>query len=407
MKKTVCIIGGGASGIMSAIAAARAGAEVFILEHSDRIGKKILLTGNGKCNITNLNMNATCYDTSGDLSFVEQVLHSFSKEDLMEFMKENGMRLMVNRESYVYPESEAAATVVNVLRRTLKSLKIAVYTGVEVKDIALSKGRYLITTKDKSYEADCLILACGGQSFPKTGSDGSGFGLLKKMKIPMIQPYPALTALISDKKGLKTISGIRANAEVTLFINQKKITSDCGQIQFTDYGISGIPVFQVSAYASQALQKKQDVVANVNLFPDLTKEQVFTQLKQQCKQYKDFSVEDALQGFLHKKWIDYLNAMFQFSHYPDAGTLPDDVIMHMSDELTNMRYKISAVKGYDFCQVTGGGVPLSQIDCHMQSVSNPGLYIVGEMLDVTGKCGGYNLQWAFSTGYIAGTHAAK
>lgn len=406
MKKTVCVIGGGASGIMASIAAAKAGAEVFILEHSDRIGKKILLTGNGKCNITNLNMNASCFDTSGDSSFVEHVLDAFSAKDLMGFMQENGMRLMVNRESYVYPESEAAATVVNVLRRALQTFGVSVYTGIEVKDISCTKGKYRIATNIKSFHADRLIFACGGKSFPKTGSDGSGFALLEKMQIPLVPLYPALTALISDKKGLKTISGIRANASVTLLVNHQTVVSDYGQVQFTDYGISGIPVFQVSAHAARALQKSKRVTASVNLFPDLTLEQITAQLKKQCKQYGVCPIEDALQGFLHKKWIDYLSASFRFSCYPNANALPDHVIMQIANELTNMKYNITAVKGYDFCQVTGGGVPLRQIDCHMQSVSVPGLYIVGEMLDVTGKCGGYNLQWAFSTGYIAGNHAA-
>ena len=406
MKKTVCVIGGGASGIMASIAAAKAGAEVFILEHSDRIGKKILLTGNGKCNITNLNMSASCFDTSGDGSFVEHVLDAFSEKDLMKFMQENGMRLMVNRESYVYPESEAASTVVNVLRRALQTVGVHVYTGIDVKDISLTKGKYFIATNSKSFNADCLILACGGKSFPKTGSDGSGFTLLEKMQIPVLPLYPALTALISDKKGLKTISGVRSNASVTLLVDQQTVASDYGQVQFTDYGISGIPVFQVSAYAARALQKGKSVTASVNLFPDLTLEQITAQLKKQCKQYGVCPIEDALQGFLHKKWIDYLNALFRFSRYPNAKALPEHVIMQIANELTDMKYTITAVKEYDFCQVTGGGVPLRQIDCHMQSVSVPGLYIVGEMLDVTGKCGGYNLQWAFSTGYIAGNHAA-
>lgn len=406
MKKTVCVIGGGVSGIMASIAAAKAGAEVFILEHGDRIGKKILLTGNGKCNITNLNMSASCFDTSGDSSFIEHVLDTFSEKDLINFLEENGMRLMVNRESYVYPESEAASTVVNVLRRALQTFGVSVYTGIDIKDTSFTKGKYLIETSGKNYNADRLIFACGGKSFPKTGSDGSGFVLLKKLQIPVLPLYPALTALISDKKGLKTISGIRANASVTLWVDQQNMASDYGQVQFTDYGISGIPVFQISAYAAKALQKSKCVTASVNLFPDMTKEQISTQLKQQCKQYKEFAIEDALQGFLHKKWIDYLNALFRLNRYENAKELPDHVIMQIADELTDMKYNITAVKEYDFCQVTGGGVPLHQIDCHMQSVSFPGLYIVGEMLDATGKCGGYNLQWAFSTGYIAGNHAA-
>ena len=406
MKNTVCVIGGGASGIMASIAAAQAGAKVILLEHSDRIGKKILLTGNGKCNLTNLHMDISHYRTSGDKSLVETVLNTFSEKDLMAFMQKQGMRLMINRKSYVYPECEAAATVVNVLRRALDTLDVSIYTNIKIKDIVHASHKYCIETEDKTFYADRVVMACGGKSYPKTGSDGSGYTLLKKLNIPMVRPYPALTALISDKKGIKTVSGMRANAMVTLLINAKAVTSDYGQVQFTDYGISGIPVFQVSTDASLALQAGKKVAVRVNLFPDMSEKEVFTAVKNQLTLFEALPVEDALQGFIHKKWIEYLNNKFKLRHFICAKDITEDVIDNIVNELVNMEYNITAVKEYDFCQVTGGGAALDQIDDRMQAKAYPGLYIVGELLDVTGECGGYNLQWAFSTGYIAGSHAA-
>ncbi len=407
MKKTVCIIGGGASGIMASIAAAQAGAKVIILDQSDRIGKKVLLTGNGKCNLTNLHMDASHYNTSGDISFVETVLNTFSEKDLMDFFEKQGMRLMVNKESYVYPESEAATTVVNVLRRTLQTLDVSIYTNIRIKDIVYDSHKYCVQTESEEFDADCVIMACGGQSYPKTGSDGSGYALLEKLNISVIPPYPALTALVSDKKGIKTLSGVRANAKVTLLINSKAVACDCGQVQFTDYGISGIPVFQVSTVASRALQAGERVVVKVNLFPNMSEKEVFTSLWYQLTQFETLPIEDALQGFVHKKWIEYLNTKFKLRRFDSAKDITVDVVSDIVNELVNMEYVITAVKEYDFCQVTGGGVALDQVDNQMQCKAYPGLYIVGEMLDVTGECGGYNLQWAFSTGYIAGSHAAK
>lgn len=407
MKNTVCIIGGGASGIMASVVAAIHGAKVFILEHTDRIGKKILLTGNGKCNLTNLDMDVSKYHTSGDLSFVEAVLNTFSEKDLISFMEQMGMRLLVNRESYVYPESEAAATVVNVLRRMVQTLDITVHTQADIKEIIYRSNTYTIQTSKGIFQADRLILACGGNSYPKTGSDGSIYPFLKKMNIAMVPQYPALTAMKSDKQGIKAISGLRANAKVTLLINSKETVSDFGQVQFTDYGISGIPVFQISTVASIALTKGEKVCVKVNLFPHMQQQDVFTLLYNQLKQFKALSAEDAMQGFLHKKWIDYLVSKFHLHRFKCAQDINIDIINNIASELTAMEYEITAVKGFDFCQVTGGGVALDQIDAHMQCISYPGLYIVGELLDVTGQCGGYNLQWAFSTGYIAGLHAAK
>ncbi len=406
MKKIVYVIGGGASGIMASIAAAQAGAKVILLEHGDRIGKKLLLTGNGKCNLTNLHMDASHYYTSGDQSFVETVLNTFSEEDLMDFFEKQGMRLMVNRESYVYPECEAATTVVNVLRRALQTLDVSICTDIKIKDIVYDSHKYCIETEDQSFYADRVIMACGGKSYPKTGSDGSGFALLTKLNIPVVRPYPALTALVSDKKGIKTLSGMRANAKVTLLINEKTMASDCGQVQFTDYGISGIPVFQVSTDASRELQEGKKVVIKINLFPDISEKEVFTAIWNQLTQFEMLPVEDALQGFVHKKWIEYLNNKFKLRRFASAKDITVDVVGDIVNELVNMEYTITAVKEYDFCQITGGGVSLDQIDERMQVKAYPGLYIVGELLDVTGECGGYNLQWAFSTGYIAGSHAA-
>lgn len=405
MRKSVCVVGGGASGMTAALAASRAGAKVTLLEHRERVGKKILLTGNGKCNLTNLHMNPSAYGETAD-SLVGQVLAQFDQQDLMDFLHSLGMRLTVNRESYVYPETEAAATVVNVFRRALAQNGVSCETETEIKNIGRDNG-FTIDTNRGIFRADCLILACGGKSYPKTGSDGSGYKLAEKLGVKVNRDYPALTAFVCKKDGLKAVAGLRANAKVTLYIDEKPAASDEGQVQFTDYGISGIPVFQVSILASRALLERKRVRAKVNLFPELTKEEVRDALRVQVGQFAKLPFEEAMTGFLHKKWIDYFGKQYELHRFQNAGSIPKQTLEMLAEELCALSFPVEQVKGYDFCQVTGGGVDLAEVDTHLQSVKIPGLYLVGEMLDAVGKCGGYNLQWAFSTGYIAGNHAAK
>ena len=254
----------------------------------------------------------------------------------------------------------------------------------------------------------------GGKSFPKTGSDGEGFLLAEKLGFRVLPDYPALTALICPIEGQKTLSGLRADGEVALFIDGKEVFLDLGQIQFTDYGLSGIPVFQISRFASQLLwnqeKKEKDrhhIEAKINLFPDMTREELCRYIEDQLSGFSNMSYEEAMTGLLHKKWIDFYGKRLGLFKYPDAGSIPRGLIKEFSRELTELSFPVEGVKGYDFCQVTGGGVDLSCVDEHLQAKALPGLFLTGEILDVTGKCGGYNLQWAFSTGYIAGTCAAE
>lgn len=414
MKRSVCVAGGGASGMMAAIAAARAGAKVTLLEKNDRMGKKILMTGNGKCNLTNLDMNISAYYTRDGDSLVGKVLNQFGEKDLVELFKELGMDIAVTRDSYVYPNTQTAATVLNVLRRALTVYKVSCKTEAAVKDIKKDSRGFCIETDGEMYTADRVILSMGGKSFPKTGSDGEGFWLAKKLGF-LVQPdYPALTALICPIEGQKIISGLRADGEVSLYIDEEEVLKESGQIQFTDYGLSGIPVFQVSRFASQLLwnrgkkeKGRPHIEAKVNLFPYMTGEALFHHIENQLSGFSHMSYEEAMAGLLHKKWIDFYGRRLGLFKYPEAGSIPHGIIKELSRELTGLSFPVEGVKGYDFCQVTGGGVDLSCVDMHLQAKEQPGLYLTGEILDVTGKCGGYNLQWAFSTGYIAGTHAAE
>ena len=407
MKKSVCIIGGGASGMTAAIAAAKAGAQVTLLEKNSCLGKKILLTGNGKCNLTNLDMDLSAYDTDSRNGLAGQVLGQFNEKDLMAFFSSLGMRLMINRGTYVYPESEAAETVLNVLKRALKELGVRCVYEARVCHIHKTETGFMVETEEETYGADRVILSCGGCAYPKTGSDGTGFGLAEELGIEVSPLYPALTAFVCPLKEQKQISGLRAHAKVSLYIDGQLSMEDTGQIQFTDYGISGIPVFQVSTLGAKALLLyDQKVTAKIDLFPEKTGEEVKQELAKQLERFPKLPVTEALIGFLHKKWIGFLDKRLGLSSWEMAGKLSEKQQESLVKELTELTFSVKDVKGFDFCQVTGGGVATHQVDDNLMVKAVPGLYITGEMLDVTGKCGGYNLQWAFSTGYLAGSHSA-
>lgn len=414
MKKRVLVIGGGASGIVAAINAARHGAVVSIFEHQDKIGKKILLTGNGKCNLTNLCLNSSNYVTTNqeDKDFISDALKSFSPQQMISFFHSIGLRTTVLRDSYVYPETEAAFSVVSALLRELKKLHVEILTNQHVSSISPKDNRICIISNNKTFFADSVIISCGGKSYPKTGSDGSGFDILKQMHLHFVEPYPALTSLICNHSGCKTLAGMRNQACVSILAsNHSLIASNQGQIQFTDYGLSGIPVFQVSSQIYPYLMKHKntkltDLTAKIDLFPYLELDELFLQLKKQLKEYQAFSFEEAMNGFLHKKWIQFFASQYGISN-KICECIEEDTIKHLAHAMKNLQFPIKDLKGFDFCQVTGGGLELSKLNPNFELKKYPSVFVTGELLNITGDCGGYNLHWAFLSGLIAGKEAAK
>lgn len=429
MKKKLIVVGGGAAGIMAAIIAASYGAQVTILDHKDRIGSKLLLTGNGKCNLTNLDMKESdyCLSEKESVDFVSRLTEQLPPDKITKFFQSIGMRTTVSRCSYVYPETEAAASVVNVLLRELKRFSVDIRTGVHVKKIATEHDRVLIITEAEDFSADEVILACGGASYPKTGSDGSGFFVLEDLHLKTVSPYPALTAFICSDPGLKALSGLRQNATVRLLVQGNAVAEDYGQVQFTDYGISGIPVFNISSFLIPELLKaeakkngsnkknpdyeelikkyKNKITAKIDLFPDAKLEELTKLLERQSVRYGDFSFEEAMSGLIHKKWIQYFAHRFSFTGKKFSQLKKEDLIL-LAKELKEIKFPIIGVKGFDFCQVTGGGLCFSEIREDFSLKKHPHIYAVGELLNITGKCGGYNLHWAFASGMIAGRAAA-
>ncbi len=402
----VCIVGAGASGIMAAIAAAEEGARVVLVEHMDRIGKKILLTGNGKCNLTNKNMTAESYH--GDQAFVASVLQQFSTQELCIWLEKHGIKLVSKRDGYIYPVTEAAASVVKVLLRECRRLSIHIEYEFHVTDISSIRGGFqILDDQSGELKAKKVILACGGKSFPKTGSDGSGYQLLKKTGIRQSRIYPSLTAIVSNLSDLKVISGLRTDAKIQLFCDNQMLCQEMGQVQFTDYGLSGIPVFQISRFVPELLDKKKQLKLRVLLFPDETESEKCERVKQLMTQYHDYALEEVLAGVYPKRWIDYFVKTWKLSKFLSVAELPKPIREKLAVQIQYLDYPVCGYKGFDFCQVCSGGAKTDHFDRNLQCMEQKGIYVVGELLDVDGLCGGYNLQWAFSTGFIAGRHAAK
>lgn len=404
------IIGGGAAGLMAAITAAENGAGVTILEHMPRVGKKILSTGNGKCNLTNRNLTPDCY-RCGTADFPMTAIGRFSVSDTISFFRRLGV-VVTDRNGYVYPASGQAQTVLDALREKAESLGIRIVTECGTETIKKDGRGFCVRTSCGVFYGDFLILAAGSKAAPATGSDGSGYDLAASLGHKIVKPLPALVQLKCQGDFFRSIAGVRTEAEVSLYTAGKHgelgdlLASDRGELQLTDYGISGIPVFQVSRYASEALDRKKRVLAVLDFFPSLKDEELFSLLKEQRMYLSDRKAESFLNGIFHKKLAALFLKAAGIRGEEMAGRLSDKKLLAVAELVKRTVVEVTAANSFDKAQVCMGGVRVKDVDpCTMESRLVPGLYFAGEILDVDGICGGYNLQWAWSSGYAAGASA--
>lgn len=406
MKKIV-VIGGGASGIVAAISGARKGAEVVLLEHMDRVGKKILSTGNGKCNYTNRIQDKSCYRGKNP-SFAWPVLKQFGFEDTLNFFLELGI-YPKEREGYFYPASGQASSVLDVLRMELSRLKVKIVTSCDIKEMNKTKKGFLLQTNQGSFHGNVCIIACGLKAFPKSGSDGSLFPYIEKFGHTFIDIVPALVQLKAKQSFFKSLAGIRSDILVELYVNQKLAAKDRGEVQLTEYGISGIPVFQVSRFAARALAENKNTQAVLDFTPYLSMEELKKELNRRFYQNgtkKD--CEEALIGLFPKKLIPVFLKECEIEIHKNAGLLTERELKKLADKIKYMHITITGTKGFEYAQVCAGGVNTEEINPEtLESRLVPGLYFAGEVIDIDGICGGYNLQWAWASGYVAGTHGAE
>lgn len=399
----VIIIGAGASGLMAAAAAASKGARVALLEHKDDIGKKILATGNGRCNFTNTDMSVNKFH--GSKALIKNGLSQFNYSDTIRFFKELGIPAYDNA-GYIYPNSRQAASVVAAFRMELMRLHVDVKTGINITDIKPADDRtgYCIQTDKGSFKSKRLIIACGLTASPKLGSDGSLFRQIEALGHHIQKPLPALCGFSCDGLNFKKITGVRCDATVASMIDGQMTEQNTGELQLADYGISGIPVFQISSLMSRALDKGQMVEVIIDFLPAFSDDELNGYIKDRSITTTDNrSLNEMLNGLLNNKLL--LELIHKSGVSPDkkGRLLTDDDCKSLTRSIKHTAVSVKKPRGAEFAQVCAGGIYTKEIDVRtLESKIHPGLYFCGELLDVDGICGGYNLQWAWTSGYIAG-----
>ena len=408
MYHEIIILGGGASGIVASIISKDMGSDVAILESNDRIGKKILTTGNGRCNITNENIS-NCKYYSNNNNFYKFILSQFTLEDTKNFFNSLGLPLITLNEGKIYPMSLQASSVLDILRLAIEDRQIPIYFNNKVKNIKKSNKEFVITTENEIFQCKKLILASGGMSAPNTGSDGSGFKLAKNLGHNIIHPVPGLVQLKLDFPYLKSLSGIKFDGNVKLPLDNKILREEFGEILFTDYGISGPPILQLSSLASKLLYNNKKVYLQIDILPNMSKEELINLLENHWGTFYYRTIHDSFIGIINKKLIPTLLKYCGIKniHMPcqDISWQEKEKIFHT---LKNWTFTITGTNSFKNSQVTCGGVDTSQVsNKSLESLKVKNLYFCGEILDVNGDCGGFNLQWAWSSGYIAGKNASS
>lgn len=405
-RRSVAVIGAGAAGMMAAVTAAREGASVTVYDHRSEAGRKLLMTGNGKCNLTNRRMDARYYDSgcAGGETTIRSVLAGFDETRTLSFFHEIGL-LTYERDGYIYPQSEQAVTVRDVLVRECLLSGVSFHYETDIYPLlSHEKETGVFVIGNQKY--DRLILACGGKSERQTGSDGSGYEIAKRFGHRIATPLPGLVPLYTDEADWQLLAGVRAKAKLRLYVEGELSGESCGELQFTAQGISGIPVFELSRIAVHSMYEGKRVEAEICFLngrePEEIRELISRMLargiidNEGISQSRRFSTKEKLTGIVNGKVLEFILQRTK-------GECLSEQITRL---LFSCRIVISGHGKLDHAQVTSGGILLDEVSEHLESRLCKGLFFAGEMLDVDGICGGYNLQWAWSSGYAAGRAAA-
>ncbi|MCR5118256.1 MAG: aminoacetone oxidase family FAD-binding enzyme [Lachnospiraceae bacterium] len=391
MNSDVVIIGGGMGGMCAAILLSDAGKKVTILERQERIGKKLLLTGSGKCNIGNVSMDAAHY-LSDDKDKIEKCLGSFGNKEAGEFLKYIGIRLC-EKNGFLYPVTRQASSVMDALRFKLEENAVNIICGSTVSNIEEKNGGYIISCEDgKSYEGKNCICACGGRAGVYAEDKINGYEFLKKAGHTVVKTAPALVQLVPQDE-LKAIAGIRCDAKLSLFIKGEKTAEDTGELQISEKMFSGIPVFQLSRHVKFA----KDAALGIDFLPFADEADVKERYDRLC----DRELEKFFAGWLNKKLAIFLIKRAGLRPSSKASELGAYGMAQLVREFKNEEFQLDSTGGYRNAQVSSGGIPLKEVSDDFESRLMPGFFIIGEMLNVCGECGGYNLHFAMASAKAA------
>ena len=397
------IIGGGASGMAAALAAAEnQNAQVLLFERQARLGRKLQATGNGRCNLSNLKCCVERYH--GDhADFVAPALEAYGVKSTLAWLADLGLFTVTAERSRVYPYSDQANSVVDVLRFALEKPNIQVLTGVEVTKVKKTAEGFLIETAEESYACDKLIIACGGLAGTKLGGSMSGYKLLMKFGHHCTKLRPSLVQIKSDWTGCASLKGVRANCRAVIYRDDHFYAASSGELQFTEYGLSGPVIFEISR---DVCNEKGDWVCVLDFLPDLDQTALTRMLQQKRK--TALPAEELLTGILHNRLGRVIVKEAGISLHAPIRQLEDWELEKVCEKVFGLQIHLTEPMGMDSAQVTAGGIVTSEFDPEtMESKLVPGLFACGEVLDIDGDCGGFNLQWAWSSGRCAGTAAGK
>ena len=393
----VAVIGGGASGMVAAIAAARSGSEVTIYEGLERVGNKILSTGNGRCNLTNIYADINDYHGE-NVEFINGVKSQFWVDESIDFFNALGVLTKVEEEGKVYPYTNQAASVLDALRFELSRLNVRIIERFEVCDIIKKKNGFMLTAYDGRRErVEAVVMATGGKAAPATGSKGGGYALLEKFGHTKTELLPSLVQIKTSENIVKRMKGIKLDAKLTL----GDITRQ-GELLFTEYGLSGPPIFFLSAY----LDKSKDIY--VDIMPEYTLEEVKSILFERKKTMPNITLENFFMGILNKRVGQSIMKQLDIAPLSrTADSLSDSDLICLAQTIKSWHFIAEGTMSWNNAQVTKGGIRTDEFDEKtLQSKLIPGIFAAGEILDIDGNCGGFNLQWAWASGYISGKNAA-
>jgi len=414
--KQILVVGGGAAGMMAAISAAEHGGKVTLLEKMPSVGRKLLITGKGRCNITNnCDLDGLIQNMPGNGNFLYSAFSQFTNHDVRDFFHKHGLLTKVERGGRVFPISDKASDVVATLRLVLRKLQVNIVTEHPVKEFTVSGGKIskVTTTANQDYDADAFILATGGASYPGTGSSGDGYRLAAALGHTIIPLRPSLVPLESEEEWVKELQGLSLkNIRATIFADGKPVASEFGEMLFTHFGVSGPVILSLSEHVSEFLAaqkgKKRDVTVEINLKPALTAEVLDQRIQRDFEKFIRKRIKNALNDLLPVKLIDVMIDLAHIDPEKPVHQVKKNERLRLAYQLQHICLTIRGARPLSEAVVTAGGVSTKEINSKtMNSKLISNLYFAGEIIDVNGYTGGYNLQAAFPPDNTAGFHSIE
>ena len=393
----VCVIGGGAAGMLAALTAAENGHRVLLLERQSRVGRKLLATGNGRCNLSNYHVSPAHYH--GGAGFCDFALSQLDVGTTLQYFASLGLLTVSEASGRIYPMSNMAGSVLDVLRYALERPEIDLQTGQTVTAVRKMSEGFSVKTETDTFSARCLILAAGGAAGSKVGGGMDGYRLAKSLGHHRTALYPSLVQLKTDPTYPRALKGVKAQCGISICRGSQVLARNSGEVLFTEYGVSGPAIFDLSRSVSAG---GSDLTCLLNFFPDWEEAEVLHWLSQRQAAMAAHEASTLLTGSCHTRLGQMICKSAGFTNQRAAGLTRDD-LQRIARQATHFALPITGTCGFDQAQVTAGGLDTSEFDPRtLQSRLVPGLYACGELLDIDGDCGGYNLQWAWSSGRLAG-----